>query len=155
MENADGFAATFIHIWTIACLSIQQWLPQHRYYVLRMSVNWGSTTSGLGPSKMQGLCGDIKPLSNYRPPFSAKMVATTSSLCPRNEHQQSVNNFRRCILEYQGATRLLWSIIKLSAAILDNNAYDRIVTMSQNERQCSVNNVWSCIFDNLTVMERR
>jgi len=61
MENPDGFAATFIHNRTIACLSIQKWLQQHRYYVQKMSVDGVSTTSGLASWKMQGLCGDIKP----------------------------------------------------------------------------------------------
>jgi len=51
--------------------------------------------------------------------------------------------------------RLLWSIIELSAAFLGKNGYDKIITMSQNERQRSVTNCWSCILQNLTAMECR
>jgi len=51
--------------------------------------------------------------------------------------------------------RLLWSIIELSAAFLGKNGYDKIITMSQNERQQSVTNCWSCILQNLTAMECR
>jgi hypothetical protein len=46
-------------------------------------------------------------------------------------------------------------MIKLLAALLGKNAYDKIVTMSQNEHQQSVNDFWSCILDNLTAMECR
>jgi len=77
------------------------------------------------------------------------------SLCPNNQCQRSVNNSRSCNWENQGAIELHWSIIELSAAILGQNAYDRIVIMSQNHRQGSVNDFWSCIFDNLTAMECR
>jgi len=61
MENADDFTATLIYNQTIARLSIQKWLQQHRYYILKMSVNGGSLASGDASWKMQGLCGDIKP----------------------------------------------------------------------------------------------
>jgi len=60
-----------------------------------------------------------------------------------------------CILEYQGAVRLHWSIIELAAAILGKNAYEKLVTRSENECQRSVNNFWFCISNNLTAMERR
>jgi len=56
-------------------------------------------TFGLASWKMQGLRGDIKLSSNYQPPFYAKMIATTLLLCPKNERQQSVNDFWPCILE--------------------------------------------------------
>jgi hypothetical protein len=45
-------------------------------------------TFGLASWGMQGLCGDIKLSSNYRPPFYAKIVVTTSLLCPKNECQR-------------------------------------------------------------------
>jgi len=61
MENPDGFAATFIHHRTIACISGQKWLPEHHYYVLMISINGASKTSGHALWKMQGLCGNIKP----------------------------------------------------------------------------------------------
>jgi len=83
------------------------------------------------------------------------MVSTTSSVRSKNERKRSVNNFRPCILEYQGAMRLLWSIIEPSPSILGKNADDKIVTMYQSERQRSVNDFWSCIMDNPTAMDRR
>jgi len=78
---------------------------------------------------MQGLCSDIKPWSNYRLPFYAKMLSMSSSLSPENERQRSVNDLRPCILEYQGAVRLLWSMIELAATFLGKNAFDDFVTM--------------------------
>jgi hypothetical protein len=36
-------------------------LKQHRYYVLKMSVNGASTTFGLVSWKILGLCGCMKP----------------------------------------------------------------------------------------------
>jgi len=44
MQNPEGFAATSSHNRTIARLSIQKWLPRHRYYVPKMSINAASTT---------------------------------------------------------------------------------------------------------------
>ena len=51
--------------------------------------------------------------------------------------------------------QLYWSIIELSAAIWGKNAYDKIVTMSQTERQWSMNDFGSCMLNNLTAMEYR
>jgi len=117
-----------------------------------ISKQWASTTSGLAFWEMHGLCGDIMPWLNYRPPFLATMLLTTSSKCPTIERQWSVNEFRPCILEYWGAMGQLWFIIELSATFLGKNAYDMIVTMSQNERQWSVNDLWSCLLENPTAM---
>jgi hypothetical protein len=83
------------------------------------------------------------------------MVLTTSTLCPKNERQRSVNDLRPSILENQGALELQWSIIVLPAAFLGKYAYNKIVTMSQNEHQRSVNNFWATILDNITGMEHR
>ena len=58
------------------------------------------------------------------------------------------------ILKYQGAVRLSWSIIKQLTTFLGKNAYDEVVTISQNESQRSVHDYWSCILNNLTAMER-
>jgi len=41
------------------------------------------------------------------------------------------------------------------AAYLGQYAYDKIVTISQNPSQCSVNDLCAGIFDNLTGMECR
>jgi len=57
-----------------------------------------------------------------------------------------------------GKTRILrrdLPIIKLSTAFLGKNCTYKIQTMSQNERQWSINNCWSWILDNLTTMECR
>ena len=61
MGNPDRFATTFIHNPAIARLSSPKWSKQHRYYVLKMSVNGLSMTPGLASWTMQGLSGDIKP----------------------------------------------------------------------------------------------
>jgi len=82
------------------------------------------------------------------------MISTSSQYSP-NERQQSVNDFRPCILENQSAVRHHWLIMGLSAAFLVKPACDKIVTMYQNERQRSINNFWSCILDNLTAIECR
>ena len=83
------------------------------------------------------------------------MLSTTSSLCPKNECQRSVNDFRPSILENQGAMRQQRSTIVLLAAYLGKYSYDKIVTMSQNEHQWSVNDLCAGILVNLTGMERR
>jgi len=131
------------------------WLCQHRDYVLNTSVNGASTTFGLASWKIQGLRGNIELSSNCRPPFYAKMVATTSLLYPKNERPRSVNDFWHCILEKTRVVRRHWPIIELSAAFLGKNTSDNIITMSHNERQRSVNDFWLCILANLTAMERR
>jgi len=69
--------------------------------------------------------------------------------------QRSVNDLRPSILENQGAMRPQWSEIVLSAAVLGKNAYDKIVTISHNEHQRSVNDLCAGILDNLTGMESR
>ena len=82
------------------------------------------------------------------------MLSTTSSLCPRNECQWSVNFYRPSILENQGAMPPpQWSTMVLLATCLGKYAYDKIVTMSQNEHQLSVNDLCAGILDNLTGME--
>ena len=58
-------------------------------------------------------------------------------------------------MENQAAMRPQWSIIVLLAGFLGNYAYDKILTMSQYERQWSVNDLCAGILDNLTGMERR
>jgi hypothetical protein len=148
-----------LHPWLIIELSPalvgKTWLCQHRDFVLNTSVNGASTTFGLASWKIQGLRGDIELLSNCRPPFYVKMVATTTPLCPKNECQRSVNNFWHCILEKARVVRQHWPIIELLAAFLGKNTSDKIVTMSHHERQQSFNDFWLFILDSLTAMERR
>ena len=83
------------------------------------------------------------------------MLSTTSSLCPKNESQRSVNDFRPSILQNRGAMWPQRSTIVLLAAFLGKYTYDKIGTMSHNERAQSVNDLCSGILDNLTGMERR
>jgi hypothetical protein len=92
-------------------------------------------TFGIPSWKMQGLCTDMNLQSNYLPPFYAKLLSTTSSLCFNNECQWSVNNFRPCILENQEAVRHYALIMELSAASPGKNGYVTIITMSRNEPQ--------------------
>jgi len=56
-----GCAATLPHNRTIGRHSRQTLMKQHRYYVLKMSVNGASTTFGLESWKILALCGGIKP----------------------------------------------------------------------------------------------
>jgi len=60
-EKYKGCVATLNYHRTVGRLSTQKWLQQHRYYVLKMSVNGASTTSGIASWKRQGMCGDIDP----------------------------------------------------------------------------------------------
>jgi len=147
------------HPWLIIELSVvvlgKTSLWQHRDYVLIMMVQGASTTFGHASWKMQVLRGDIELSSSYRPPFDAKMAPTTSLLCFKIERQRRVNDFWPCILERATVVRRHWLIIGLSAAILGENASSKIVTLSQNERQWSINNFWFWILDNLTAMGRR
>jgi hypothetical protein len=56
-----GCAVTLPHNRATHCLSRQKLFQQHRYYVLKMSVNGSSTTFGLISWKILGLCGGMKP----------------------------------------------------------------------------------------------
>jgi len=58
------------------------------------------------------------------------MVAKTVLLCLKNERQQSVNNFWRCILEKAWGLRRRYPIIALSAASLGKNSCNDIATMA-------------------------
>jgi hypothetical protein len=58
-------------------------------------------------------------------------------------------------LENQGAVRPQGSIIIQSAAFVGKYTYDKIVTLSQTERQQSVNNSYTRILDNVTGMKHR
>jgi len=58
------------------------------------------------------------------------MAVATFLLRPKNERQQSVNDFWPCILEYAWAVRQRYSIIALSAAYLGKISCKNIATMS-------------------------
>ena len=81
------------------------------------------------------------------------MLLTVWSLCPKNERQRSVNDLRPSILENHGAMHLQCSKIILPAAYLGKYPYDRIIAMSQNECQRSVNDFCAGILDDITQME--
>jgi hypothetical protein len=72
-----GCAATLPHNRAICRLSRQNLLQQHRYNVLKMSINGASTTFGIVSRKIIGLCLNIKPQSNYGLPLWTKIVAGT------------------------------------------------------------------------------
>jgi hypothetical protein len=59
--KCNGCMATLNYDRTINLISAWKWVRQHRYYVLKMSVNGLSMTSGLAAWKRQGLCGNIDP----------------------------------------------------------------------------------------------
>jgi len=83
------------------------------------------------------------------------MLLTTSSLRHKIERQLSVTDLSPSILENHAAMRLQWTIIIIPAAILGKYACNKIVTMSQNERQRSVDDCCAGILDNITGIERR
>jgi hypothetical protein len=56
-----GWAAMLLPNCVISHLSRQKIQQQHHYYVLKISVNGASTTSGLVLWKILVLCGGIKP----------------------------------------------------------------------------------------------
>jgi len=129
LKNPKGCVATLTHDWTIGRVSRQKFLLRHHTYALKMSVNGASTILGLPSSLIKGPCCDIDPESSYRPSFYAKMLLATSYLCPGNEHQWSVNDFRPSIFVNQRAVWRHWPIIELSAVFLGKNAFGDIVLM--------------------------
>jgi len=68
----------------------------------------------------------------------AKEKATWSQPQSENEHQQSVNDFVRCILCHPRAVVRLLSIIEVLAAFIGNMVNDHIAT-PDNQHQLSVN----------------
>jgi len=61
MDNPEGCAATLTHNSTVGRLATQQWWRQHRYYVLKMSVNRASMTFGHASWKIKVLCNQVYP----------------------------------------------------------------------------------------------
>ena len=143
-----------IHNRTIGHLSTEKCCRPPRDHSLQISINGAPTILGLASWHITGHWDYCDSELNYQAQFYVKMPLTTSSLCPTDQRPQSVNTFRPCIMEYQGAMRLLRSTIELSVAFLGKNAYDNIVAMSHNEWQRSINNFGPCIMHNLTAMER-
>jgi len=129
--NAKGYAATLTHSRTIALLSRQQSLRKHLSYILQRNVNRASTILGLESSTIKGLCNNVNPESNYRPPFEAKIFTTTSLLRHNDEHYRSGYDCRPCIFDDQGAVQGHWSIFELLAAILGSNALNDILPMPE------------------------
>jgi hypothetical protein len=58
------------------------------------------------------------------------MVVATFLLCPKNERQQSVNDFWPCILENAWAVQRGYPIIAPSAAFLGKTTCNNIASMS-------------------------
>jgi len=82
-------------------------------------------------------------------------MLSSSSQCSTNDRQQSVTDFRPCILENQLTVRHIWSIIELSDTLPVKIACNKNISMAQNEHQWRVNDFWYCILDNLTAIEHR
>ena len=140
-----GCATTLCNHRAIGRLSSETVLQQHGHYVLKMTVNGASTTLGLVSWKMLVLCGDNRPLSDYRLPFLGKTVAVTSLLCPKNELQRWVNNFGPCIIENPRAVLRHYAIIRSSAAFLRKTVVRILLLCPNTERQQSINNFGPCI----------
>jgi len=153
--NSEGRVARITNNRTIGRFSRQKCFWPHCHYALKTRFNAAPTTFGHASWKIRGQFGDSNTLSNYQPSFWAKMRSTLSLLCPEDECQQSVNEFRPSMLENLRALRPQWSTIVPLAAFLGKYAYNKIVTMCQNERQRSVNHLCAGISDNLTGMEGR
>jgi hypothetical protein len=83
------------------------------------------------------------------------MLLTTLSRYPNNDCQQCVNYLRASILENHDAMHPQWSIIVLRAAFLGKYAYNKTVTVSQNERQWSIKDFHAGILDIIAGMEHR
>jgi hypothetical protein len=79
------------------------------------------------PTPVTGQCGNSYPQSNYRPAFLAQLLSATSYLCPKNERQRRVKDFKPCIIVNQRTVRRHLAIIELSAAILSKIAVNAIV----------------------------
>ena len=128
-----------MHKRLIGRLSRQKCFWRQRTYALKMSVNGASTILGLASSLIKGPCSEIDLYSHYWRPLLAKMLSTPSYLCPKNERQRSVNEFRPSNFVNVGAVRRPWCIIDLSAAFLGNNTFHNIVTVpkewASTERQ--------------------
>jgi hypothetical protein len=86
-------AATLHNKRALGCLSKKNLLQEHRYYVLKMTVNRASTTVGRLSWTILGPCCDIKQQSDHPQPCESKEIALTSRLCPKFPRQQSVNDF--------------------------------------------------------------
>lgn len=130
LEKSNRYPAKLTNNWTISRHSTQQCFPQHGYHVLKMNINWASMNVGLASWIMWGLCGDINQLSNYQPPFEAKMLPTTSLLYPKSERHRSMKDCWSYIMETARGVRWHWAIFEWSATFLGKNACNDIATTS-------------------------
>jgi len=58
--ESEGFPATLSHDQSIGCLSRQNWLRRHRYFLLEMSLTGALPTLGHASWTIRGPGGDIK-----------------------------------------------------------------------------------------------
>jgi len=123
------------------------WLPKKTLWILctivehpvtvSMSVRWaqwwasieGQQLLALHHGKSRSFCCNVYSKSNYSPCFYSKMVATTELLCPKNEHQRSVNDFGPWTVGNARVARRHQAIIELLATCLGKNAFDDFGTM--------------------------
>jgi len=115
----------------------------------QQSVNRASTILGVASCMIHGLCYVIGAYSTYRQPLCSKEQATWSQPHCENERQQSVNDFRCCILYNPRAVLWHLCIIEVLAAFIGNivnvdvaapeNEHQQSVNRASTERQQSVN----------------
>jgi len=114
VRKCKGCAATLTDSRTNSHLSWQQWLRQHRYYDVHLSINgvsmerqwsinWVSTIFCHAACTIQELCIDMHPKSTYRLPLWGKMLVTIPLPPPENKCQQSGNKL--CGAEYASQQR--------------------------------------------------
>ena len=95
-----------------------------------MRVNGASLISGLASWITSGLCDSVEPWSQYWPPLWAKRRATISLPPPKDEPQQSVNDFWFCISDNSRTVQRHTPIITIMAAFIDQHASHDIATTS-------------------------
>jgi len=95
---------------------------------------------GVASCIIQGLCYVVSAYSMYRQPLCSKEQATWSQPHCEYERQQSVNDFRCCILYIPWAVLWHWCIIEVLAACI-GNIVNVDLAAPENERQQRVNRV--------------
>jgi len=135
------------HNQSIGFLYSQNGYGQHRYDLLKMSVNGVSTIFVFSFQLISLRCNNINLESNCWTPVWAKMILTISLPPPNNGCPWSVNNFWSCNLNIQWAILQHQPIIVVLASFEGNKATDNIAPHPEHEHQRSINDFWSCIKD--------
>jgi hypothetical protein len=67
--QCDACGVTAIHNWLLGRHTSRKVFRYHSYYIVKMSINGGSTRFRLTSWNITALCGNIQPWTNNRPPF--------------------------------------------------------------------------------------